>query len=138
VSICEGDIKLTNHFISSIYEEITRKDKNNEQVHYAITNLWQSIKTKVFINYSPKHLQSISSWITTELIKIAQNNETKLTETQTSQLLILFELISLLTTSKHPKTPSESQRNPKPDSADLSSTTSNTSSASLIKTTAYK
>lgn len=72
ITICQGDLFLTKQVLEFFINTVGSNGKplppisqnqSNEAVMSAIKNLWSSIRTKVFTNYSQRGLKILIEWL---------------------------------------------------------------------------
>jgi hypothetical protein len=101
VNICQGDVQLTNEFLTVIFQEITNVGKSGT-VHLAVQNLWQTLTHNAFRYYSGKDIKNVCLWIFERLNMVKERAE-DLEEQDLTQLKVLFDLISQLTKRESPQ-----------------------------------
>ena len=76
ITICQGDLVLSKSSLEYFLQTVSQKQQaaNAEQLfHTNLRNLWSSIRTKVFANYSQKGMKSLIDWLVDKMSLIAQN-----------------------------------------------------------------
>ena len=69
INICKGDIDLKSDVLTLIFEEVTKKDKN-DTVNLALKSLWQTILSKVFTNLTGKKLKDVIVWLNEQINRV--------------------------------------------------------------------
>lgn len=79
----------------------SQRQKANQTISLACSNLWHTFKSKLFNNYSNKGLKTLLEWIFNRLMTIAEcaEEQSTLNANQTSKLSLVFELIEVVTTN---------------------------------------
>lgn len=78
ITICQGDLVLSKssleYFLQTVSQKQQANSSNDQQLFYTnLRNLWSSIRTKVFANYSQKGMKSLIDWLVDKMSLIAQN-----------------------------------------------------------------
>jgi hypothetical protein len=71
ITICQGDLVLNKTALDSFLSQITSSKSSSDQSQTATRNLWQSIRSKVFTNYSQKGLKILINWLVDKMSMIA-------------------------------------------------------------------
>ena len=73
ITICQGDLNISAHLLTSLADASSSNkpplpiDGSSNQAHASMKNLWNSIKQKVFPNYSTKGYRKLIEWINFKL-----------------------------------------------------------------------
>ena len=98
INICQGDIRLNNEFLTTIFDEITKKGQSCT-LHLAVQNLWQSLIKNVFSHYGRMDMRGISTWVQ-ERIKLFRDKTEEAGDYELNQLNVIFDLITVLAQEK--------------------------------------
>lgn len=74
ITICQGDLILSKQALEYfLTTTVSTKNQNNDQQNFtqALRNLWSSIRTKVFTNYSQRGLRTLIDWLVEKMSLIA-------------------------------------------------------------------
>ena len=99
INICKGDIELKSDVLTLIFEEVTKKDKN-DTVNLAVKSLWQTILSNVFTNLTGEKLKNVIVWLSEQINRV-KDAIVQAWEQETSygssyvMATKLFELVSL-------------------------------------------
>lgn len=103
VAICQGDLLLPPHFLTAVVKE---QRSSNEHIAASAQDLWNTIKTKLCPNCSPKCKKQIVGWLIENLIEVAEkmasHEGSKITaeEDAVLKLGIYIELACILTADR--------------------------------------
>lgn len=73
ITICQGDLVLTKSSLEFFLHAVSAKSSGDTAYSTNLRNLWASIRTKVFANYSQKGLKMLIDWLVDKMSVIAQN-----------------------------------------------------------------
>jgi len=100
ISICQGDLILPKAFL----ETLLGARAQPEPLGPALKNLWQSIRQRVFTNYSAKGLRTLIEWVVSKLVELTKNekeiSKLELTEQEMMDLGHLIDIIGLVSAGR--------------------------------------
>ena len=84
ITICQGDLNMSPTLLNSLIDTFSSQkapvaslsDPSSAQAHAAMKNLWNSIKQKVFPNYSTKGYRKLVEWISNKMNRLLNSTKT--------------------------------------------------------------
>ena len=82
ITICQGDLNISPGLLTSLADAFSSSkplpplDSASAQAHAAMKNLWNSIKQKVFPNYSTKGYRKLVEWISLKMNHMMTSKKT--------------------------------------------------------------
>ena len=82
ITICQGDLNMSPSLLNALVDSYSASkpplplDNANNQAHASMKNLWNSIKQKVFPNYSTKGYRLLIEWIQLKMSHLVTSPKT--------------------------------------------------------------
>ena len=82
ITICQGDLNMSPSLLNALVDSYSASkpplplDNANNQAHASMKNLWNSIKQKVFPNYSTKGYRKLIEWLNFKMHHLIKSKKT--------------------------------------------------------------